>query len=276
MLYQKLLVGNAPYFLFSGKATAFEVHYHPEFELSFCLQGEFTLCTGNAVHHIRRGDLAMVGPMTPHEYFTSNDPQSRRLTLEIGPAMLGEYFDPLAAQYAGFQLFQLQNTDDRLRLQLYGLLRELDHLYTNRPPFSDMLIKGDVYRLCALLLRLIAEQKNEGVPLQALRDVRKIEKALEIVYNRYPEKLDIQTVSAACGYAPSNFCKIFKHVTGETFHALLNRHRIEIARVLLKESDDSIERIALAVGFADLKSFCRVFKQLTGETAGSYKKQTTR
>lgn len=271
MIYQKLLTLDAPYFLSSGTANAFEVHCHPEIELSFCLRGGFALNVGNTVHHLRHGDLAVVGSMSAHEFFESDNPQSRRLTLEIGPAILGEYFEPFAARCVGLHVFHLKN-DNAMQGQLYELLCELDGLYTDRPPFGDMMIRGTIYQLCALLLRFFAEQETDGIPLKSLRDVRKIEKALEIVYNRYPEKLDIKTVSDACGYAQSNFCKVFKHVTGETFHAFLNQHRIAIACLLLKEGDDSIENIALSVGFADLKSFCRVFKQIMGETAGSYKK----
>ncbi|MBQ8249989.1 MAG: helix-turn-helix transcriptional regulator [Clostridia bacterium] len=104
-------------------------------------------------------------------------------------------------------------------------------------------------------------------------NIVKIEKAIEIIYNRYSEPLDIESVSAECGYSKSSFCKIFKEITGETFHSVLNRHRIEIACMHLKNSNASVEEIALNAGFSDLKSFCRVFKKITGESSGSYRKR---
>ena len=70
-----------------------------------------------------------------------------------------------------------------------------------------------------------------------------------------------------------NFCKIFKTITGDTFHSILNRHRIEIACLRLKIAGEPVERIAAEVGFADAKSFCRVFKAQMGISPGAYRKQ---
>ena len=54
---------------------------------------------------------------------------------------------------------------------------------------------------------------------------------------------------------------------------MLNRHRIDVACLKLKEQNTNIEDIALSVGFNDSKSFCRVFKKLLGKNAGEYKKE---
>ena len=67
-------------------------------------------------------------------------------------------------------------------------------------------------------------------------------------------------------------CKIFKNITGETFHNVLNSHRIKNACTLLKSTDFSIEEIATRVGFNGSKSFCRIFKDIKGVSPGSYRK----
>jgi AraC-like DNA-binding protein len=102
--------------------------------------------------------------------------------------------------------------------------------------------------------------------------VKKIDIALEAIYNRYNEPLDVESISALCGYSKSNFCKIFKNVTGDTFHNALNLRRVEIACLLLRDSNDTVEDIARDTGFLDSKSFCRVFKNVTNQTAGQYRK----
>ena len=43
MLYQKMLVGKHPYIVMVGDAVPFECHRHPEIELSYCLEGEYTV-----------------------------------------------------------------------------------------------------------------------------------------------------------------------------------------------------------------------------------------
>ena len=74
------------------------------------------------------------------------------------------------------------------------------------------------------------------------------------------------------GYGKSNFCKIFKAITGDTFHNVLNRHRIENAYMYLSETDMTVADIGSEVGFSDTKSFCRVFKSIIGSTAGEYRR----
>ncbi len=276
MLYQKLLLGTDPYFIAGGKGIPFENHRHPEIELSFCIEGGYTVLADGKRHRLNEGDLAIFGPMTAHEYSADIDEDSKRLTVEIGPAMLRDYFKPLISRCKAFEIYHLSSGDSPFHSELKALLYETAEADIEHPPFSELIIKGNLYKICALLLRLTFEKDRSSVAEKSLRDVGKIEKALELIYNRYNEPLDIETVSAACGYGKSNFCKTFKEVTGETFHELLNRHRIEIACLHLSEGGNTIEQVALWVGFADSKSFCRVFKKIMGESAGSYRKSLTK
>ena len=100
----------------------------------------------------------------------------------------------------------------------------------------------------------------------------KIDKALEMLITEYSKPLTIESVSKKCGYSKSNFCKMFKIITGNTFHNTLNTRRVEIACTLLLNTDSNIEEIALTVGFPDSKSFCRVFKKIMSESPGNYRK----
>lgn len=273
MLYQKLLLGTDPYFFSVGKGIPFQNHRHPEIELSFCMDGGYTVVTGGRERRLKKGDLAIFGPMTAHEYTEDIDPTTKRVTVEIGPAMLKEYFDPLVSRLNAYQVYSLQDSHSPLFSELHALLVEAATAEIERYPFRELIIKGDLYKICSLLLRLVFKSNSDRIPEKSLKDVGKIEKALELIYNRYNEPLDVDSVSAACGYGKSNFCKTFKAVTGETFHELLNRHRVEIACLHLKESGNTIEQTALSVGFSDIKSFCRVFKKIMGESAGSYRKK---
>jgi YesN/AraC family two-component response regulator len=75
------------------------------------------------------------------------------------------------------------------------------------------------------------------------------------------------------GYSKSNFCRVFKRITGNTFHDILNQRRVEVAGFLLVQTNLDLEEIAQQVGFLDAKCFCRVFKKYTGKTPGTYRKQ---
>ncbi|MBQ6824575.1 MAG: helix-turn-helix transcriptional regulator, partial [Clostridia bacterium] len=156
--------------------------------------------------------------------------------------------------------------------ELEALLRETAALHRSEEVFCELSIKGNVYKICALLLQMLNLTEVENTQNKKRTDLKKIDQALEQIYNYYNEPLTVEEVSAFCGYGKSNFCKIFKSITGNTFHYTLNQHRVEVACMLLKESDQTVEEIARDTGFADAKSFCRVFKQFMNQSAGAYRK----
>lgn len=274
MLYQKLLVGEDPYFVAVGFTNGFQVHRHPEIELSYCLSGSYTIIINNKEYLLSEGDLVVVSPMAAHEFPEVTEPTGEKLTIEVGSGLLGENFEPFNAINPEDGIFKLKaDPDNALHRQLSALFEETAEIFSNRPKFSALSIKSNLFKISGLLLQHITAKQNANNVLKPVRDVEKIEKSLEIIYNRYSEPLDLEEVSNACGYSKSNFCKVFKSITGDTFHNVLNRHRVEIACLHLKSGNQSVEIIASSVGFADSKSFCRVFKKIMGESSGSYKKR---
>lgn len=276
MLYQKLLTGVAPYVVNIGKGSAFRLHCHPEIELSYCAKGAYNIYIDHKEYTLSEGDLAVVNPMSPHELGTAFSGDCLRLTIEVGPAFLGEQFDSFVSLNPRDRIFSLKNTcKEPLFAELAQLLDETAVFLDRKPPFYDFSVKGNLYKISALLLQLFAQAQGSETVYQTLLDIEKIGRAIQMIYNCYNEQLDLDAVSALCGYSKSNFCKTFKRITGSSFHTMLNRHRIDIACFRLKAFPDSIEDIATGVGFADSKSFCRVFKQTVGKTAGEYRKQVT-
>lgn len=274
MLYQKLLSGTDPYFVELQQNESFEMHRHPEAELSYCFKGKYDIIINQNKYVLQEGDLAIVTPMTPHELCEDLNNNNLRLTIEIGPALLGEQFYPFISMDPSNCIFSLKSQQDKpIYNELRNLLNETAKILTQKRPFYNLIIKGNIYKISAELLTLLADNSEESkTVLKSLMDIEKIGNAINVIYSRYDEPLNLDMVSALCGYSTSSFCKMFKAITGESFHSMLNRHRIEVACLKLKEHNTSIEELALSVGFADSKSFCRVFKKITGKNTGEYVK----
>ena len=271
MIYQNLHLGDPPYFLASKSIAAFPAHTHIELEMFYCTQGSYELIIDRTKYTVSAGELAISGSMVPHEVLESNNGLcSYCVVLEIGPAMLGEYFTPIEKQAFPNPIFDLKQEKYKT---LYELFNEVASLCQKPSDFSSLLIKGDIYKISAYILKeCVTENSGSTVP-RRLNFINTVEKSLEFIYNNYERKLTVEEVAENCGYSKSNFCKIFKTITGETFHNVLNNHRIKMSCILLKNSDHSVEHIATQVGFADSKSFCRIFKTLKGVSPGQYRKQ---
>lgn len=274
MLYQKLLVKNNAYVIYVSDAKDFEIHRHPEIELSYCLQGAYTIGTSENRCQLCRGDLVVVNSMVAHEAFQKEGPLGRRLTIEFGPSFLKEHFSVAANLDFDITLLHLQQDKNPAMQTLMQLLEDTARLHLNPANLSDLALKGNLYHISAILLQELLSRHSAENTKRVIQDIAKIDEALGFIYDHYAEAPDLDQVSQLCGYSKSHFCRVFKSVVGDTFHNVLNRHRIEIACLHLKESNATVESIATQVGFPDTKSFCRVFKKLTDLTPSQYRKST--
>ncbi|MCQ2518225.1 MAG: response regulator [Lachnospiraceae bacterium] len=98
-----------------------------------------------------------------------------------------------------------------------------------------------------------------------------IEKAESFIKDNYMKDLSLDDISRYCNVSSYYFSKLFKQKTGENYVEYLNRVRIENAKRMLSESDDSIKMVCSSVGFSDPNYFSRAFKKYEGVTPTEYK-----
>lgn len=263
MLYQKLLMGSKPYRISFAAMKTFEMHRHPEIEFLYCLEGSCDITINRRTFRLVAGDLIFVGSMLPHEVLHSEN--YRMLVLEVGPVLLGEYFQPLAKTSPTEVLLPRESCPE-----LHALFQEIAGLLKSALPFADLHVRGNIYKICACVLQKLTESAS-SIVTKRLTSVSTIEKALELIENQFNQPLAIDYVASVCGYGKSNFCRIFKQITGDTFHNVLNHRRVQAAQLLLKETNASVESIAQQSGFLDAKSLCRVFRRFTNQTPGAFR-----
>lgn len=270
MLYQKLLIGDTPYQLTTGTMTTpFEIHRHPEIELIYCFDGSFKIRIDNTDYVVNSGSMALVSPMVAHEILKSDSKGNRTLLIVVGASFLHESFEYFSAMTFTSPVAEL-NSELHSHQKLKELLEETANIYDSKTNFGEMQIIGNIHKICGYILQEFAKPNPEIT--KNLKIVENIEKALELIRTHYAEPISVDMVSEITGYGKSNFCKIFKAVTGDTFHNVLNRQRVKNACIYIDETSMTVTDIASIVGFSDTKSFCRVFKSIMGMTAGEYRK----
>lgn len=83
-------------------------------------------------------------------------------------------------------------------------------------------------------------------------------------------------LGARLNLSVSRTSHVVREVTGVSFHALLERHRIAIAKDLLSRTDTAIAAIGRQAGFPDAGYFSRYFKQKTGLSPQDFRRSATR
>ena len=112
MLYQKLLIGKDPYFVAVDEAKIFEKHRHPEVELSYCSKGSYTVAIENQYYTLHQGDFIIISPMATHEFPIQGDLGSQRVIINLGPALLGNYFEYFINKKSSCMICNFKKTDE--------------------------------------------------------------------------------------------------------------------------------------------------------------------
>ncbi|MBE6591061.1 MAG: helix-turn-helix domain-containing protein [Ruminococcaceae bacterium] len=276
MLYQKIMTGNRSYRVSMGRMTVFEEHRHADMELRYCLEDEGIFRIDKTDYLLKPGHLAVVAPMVSHSIPQSSSDTHRSLMVITGASFLKEHFRSFSLNTLSDPIIDLNKNDGNLR-NLKSALDDIALLCTSTGSNKELLTAGNVFRVCGFLLAELEKDIGGKDPVRGdLRAVANVEKALELIHCNYSDRITLEHAARVAGYTQSSFCKIFKTVTGDTFHKHLNRHRIQASLGYLTETNTPIADIAVQVGFGEVKTFCRVFSYFMGTTPGAYRKEAMR
>ncbi|XEC95530.1 helix-turn-helix domain-containing protein [Paenibacillus tarimensis] len=101
------------------------------------------------------------------------------------------------------------------------------------------------------------------------RDV--FDDVLAYIQKHYKEDLTLEMFAARYNMSLGYFSRTFKEVVGEKYIEYLTRHRLNVAKRLLMETDKKIEDISEEVGYLGRNSFINIFKKYEGVTPGKYR-----
>ncbi|OUP58750.1 hypothetical protein B5F15_07005 [Butyricicoccus pullicaecorum] len=136
--------------------------------------------------------------------------------------------------------------------------------------WMDLHHMGDVRdwleRLRQDLLEYIQKERADGK--QAV-----VRRAQDILTQRFCGEITLPELAEQLDLTPGYLSALMKKYTGKTFSEYLTYLRIEQAKKLLRETNDKIYAVAVAVGYEDAFYFSRIFKRETGMTPGDWRKR---
>jgi AraC-like DNA-binding protein len=245
------------------QVAAFEFlwHYHPEYELTYIVEGKGKRLIGDSYEYFQAGDWVLLPPMLPHTWVSDKTQAShcRAIVIQFSPAFIQLLFNFTALRSVE-KLFAKANRG----LQL-GINRPNEHLLLLLQKMSDCV--DDLLRLTYLLqlLHIVANSSFEFItseqykPIKGAENQQRINQVFQYVQNEFTCKVSVEKAAALVHLSESAFCKFFKRITGKTFSDYTNDIRIAHACHLLIATDKPISLVALESGFESLTYFNRVF-----------------
>jgi transcriptional regulator GlxA family with amidase domain len=85
---------------------------------------------------------------------------------------------------------------------------------------------------------------------------------------------DIQSkgLAALVNLSTSHFFRAFKESVGIPPFEFITRRRVDLAREMMRTTDEALAQIAVACGLSDQSHFCRVFRRIVGQSPNEWRR----
>jgi AraC family transcriptional regulator len=102
--------------------------------------------------------------------------------------------------------------------------------------------------------------------------IPRLHKVFEFIELNYHQKISLKEVAQAVGYSSAYLTDLVRHLTRKTVNDWIVERRIVEASILLLETDDSVEKIALKVGYQNMNHFYCQFRCYHKNTPCAWRK----
>jgi len=131
---------------------------------------------------------------------------------------------------------------------------------------------GEMKDLLDCLVQLQRKHLEKLVKQHENDTIRPIRLAKQYIQNHFGEQITMEEVCNNVGLSVAYFSVLFKKTEGEGFAKYLINIRVEEAKRMLRESNESVAEICRKVGYNDLKHFTHTFEKVTGVKPATYRK----
>lgn len=249
-----------------------ELHWHPEVELNYVIEGCAEFICGDEKLEVAKGDIILILPNMLHSIKVSAGGRCVYDTLVFNASMLGtedtdrgaeELIKPLLkGEYAMSCLIKGDNEFRECVEGIFEFVKEDTAL-------ADIRLKSELMRFFWMMF---AKGKTDTDKSSRQGGMEQLRAAVEYINRNYTENITIEKLAEESHLSRSYFMAEFKKNTGMGAMEYVNRVRIRVAERRLWDGNDNIVDICYDTGFRNLSNFNRRFKEKTGMTPSEYRK----
>lgn len=257
-----------------------KLHYHPELQLKYVVEGTGDLFAGDAFVHFEPGNLFLIGPNQSHVfksdpvYFEGNsDLIAHSISIFFQEESLGQGFFNLEEVSAIRRLIERSGRGLQFSKKVADTVGERILEVPGKQGFERFveilrilhdLATSEEYKYLATV--------NTHSPLSD-HESEKINDVINYILQNYQDDIKLADVSNIANYSQAAFCHFFKQHTRKTFVQFLIEVRVSKACKMLRNSDLNVSQICYDCGFNNVSNFNRQFKKITGLSPTAYTKK---
>ncbi|WP_159800094.1 AraC family transcriptional regulator [Flavobacterium sp. MK4S-17] len=253
----------------------FPIHYHPEYEINFILNGKgVKRIIGDHIEEIDDVELVLVGPNLYHgwELNKCTEKKIHEITIQFHNDL---FSDSLLSRRIMGPIKEMFNRSN------HGILfsKKTGEELADRLVRISKLDGMDYFLEVISILHDMANSRNQRllstytVDYDTFEDDDKMKLVYEYIQKNFSNKITLDEVSDIASMSPVSFNRFIKKRTGKTFVNYLNDIRVGYAARWLTEKDLSISEIAFKSGFNNIANFNRIFKSVKNTTPSLYREE---
>ncbi len=145
---------------------------------------------------------------------------------------------------------------------------EIRQLITQKDILADIEISRLLTGIMTELLKCKYRPERNEKYLQYSTD---IDRVIRYIHNNFSSRISTDDFANIVHLSKYHFMRTFKTHTGTSPYEYLIKHRINQARLLLRNSEHTVNEISFKVGYGNVNNFIRDFKKYVGTTPKKYR-----
>lgn len=148
---------------------------------------------------------------------------------------------------------------------------EIEQLIAKKDILADIEISRLLTEIMTELLKYRYRPERNEKYMQYSTDIDRI---VHYIHNNYSRRISTDDFANIVHLSKYHFMRVFKTHTGTSPYEYLIKHRINQARLLLKNTRNPVNEISCHVGYGNVNNFIRDFKKYVGTTPKKYRDDT--
>lgn len=251
-------------------------HFHDEYEFHIIKDTAGKAFVGDWIGPFQPGHVVLCGPRLPHNWVSMDLPEGGVAHRDLVIQFL---HDPVAkaAQHVP-ELAEPMALLERSRhgIEFFGVAAPAEALWLRIKQSHGLQRFAAFCELLALLTRCTDYRLLSNVQIQGednAEDHAGINAVVDRITDEFAADLSAREMAATLGLSDSQFSRVFRRATGNTFTDFVNRIRINRACQLLMETDRMVTDICYEAGFQNVANFNRRFREIKGMTPSDFRQQ---
>lgn len=226
------------------------------YSIEYIYEGEGVIQENKKIYKVKAGDFFVLHPNCYHHYYTNPKNPWKKIFLVICGGIAFPEIILKQYQISDITFFPQINTPLMLE-EIFELFKSTD---------SDISRKLEIL-LCSMIINLAHLSKKVD------SDYTSINTAKKYIDKKINAKLTLDKIAKYANISVSFLYREFKKTHGVTPYTYILNSKIELAKTMLIETDDTVQTISERFSFSDAAHFSKAFTKIVGVSPSVFRKQ---